>query len=223
MPTPLLVSLSMMVWSSSTSCSASDGGGLIHLDDARVVADRLGDLDHLLLGDGQEPHSPGRSKSGDAELGEESLGVTVHLGGVDEAATTRLPPEVDVLGDRALGQEVELLEHRGQAGLLGLDRVAEGNLVAVQLDRPLVSLVDAGEDLHERRLAGSVLPDDAEHLAGMQLEISRREAPETRRSSWTARSPSGAFGPRRCRALAHCGTRHSLLSRLRQKLILART
>ena len=45
--------------------------------------------------------------------------------GVDQAEAARLAAEPDVLGDGALGQQVELLEHRGEAGPLRLDRVAE--------------------------------------------------------------------------------------------------
>ena len=52
------------------------------------------------------------------------------------------------------------------------------------LDGALVGLVHAGEDLHQRRLAGAVLADQAVHLAGAQLEVGVRASTVCRRSSW---------------------------------------
>jgi len=56
------------------------------------------------------------------------------------------------------------------AGVGGVGRAGEVDRGAVEFDRPGVGLVDAGEDLHERGLAGPVLTDDREHLAGPQGE-----------------------------------------------------
>ena len=55
--------------------------------------------------------------------------------------------------------------------MLGLHRVREATLLAVDLDVALVGLVDAGQDLHQRRLARAVLTDQAVHLAGVQGQV----------------------------------------------------
>ncbi len=139
---------------------------LVHGDDPRVEADGLGDLDDLLLGDGEAAHPLLGAETGDAEVVEEGLGVALHPADVNQTAAPRLPAEPDVLGDGALGQQVELLEHRGDAGTLGLERVVEVHRAAVELDGAAVGGVDAGQDLHQRRLAGAVLPDQPVNLAG---------------------------------------------------------
>jgi hypothetical protein len=82
-----------------------------------------------------------------------------------------LAAQPDVLGDRALEEEVELLEDGGHAGALRLDRVAEGDLLAPDHDRAPVGGVDAGEHLHQRRLAGTVLADEAVDLARAERQV----------------------------------------------------
>jgi hypothetical protein len=49
--------------------------------------------------------------------------------------------------------------------------VVEDRLVAVQQEAAGVRPVHAGEDLHERGLAGAVLADEAVHLAGEELDV----------------------------------------------------
>ena len=146
-------------------------GRLVHGDDPRVEADRLGDLDDLLLGDGEAAHPLLRAEAGHAELVEERLGVALHPADVDESASPRLATQPDVLGDGALREQVELLEHRGDAGSLRLERMVEAHRAAVELDGAAVGSVHAGEDLHQRRLAGAVLPDQAVHLTRAQVEV----------------------------------------------------
>ena len=42
---------------------------------------------------------------------------------------------------------------------------------AIQMDFALVGLVNAGENLHERRFAGGIVTDEAEDLAVAEIEI----------------------------------------------------
>jgi hypothetical protein len=51
--------------------------------------------------------------------------------------------------------------------------LGRGRLVrlATEEELALVGLVDAGQQLHQRRLAGAVLADQREHLAGAQVEV----------------------------------------------------
>ena len=57
-------------------------------------------------------------------------------------------------------------------GLLGLRAGARTcDRLAVERDRAGVRLVDAGEHLEQRRLAGAVLPHQRVHLAGAHVEV----------------------------------------------------
>ena len=46
----------------------------------------------------------------------------------------------------------------------------EGDLFAADLDRPGIGLEHAGEDVHQRRLAGAVLTEECVHLAGAHVQ-----------------------------------------------------
>ena len=51
------------------------------------------------------------------------------------------------------------------------EQVVLAQVVTVEQDAAFVRIVEAREQLHERRLAGAVLADQREHLAGMQREV----------------------------------------------------
>ena len=53
--------------------------------------------------------------------------------------------------------------------------VGKGGPSSVDQDLAAVRLLRAGEDLHQRRLAGPVVAEDAEHLAGMDVEVDGTE------------------------------------------------
>ena len=73
--------------------------------------------------------------------------------------------EIDVLASGELGMKASAdLE---QAGDAARDR-----------DAPFARLGDARQDLQERRLAGAIAPDDAEHLAALNLEAHVLQRPE---------------------------------------------
>ena len=59
-----------------------------------------------------------------------------------------------------------MTEHPEPGGDPG-DRPPGDDLLAVDRDRSLVRLQDAGENLQQRRLAGAVLPEESMHLAGL--------------------------------------------------------
>src|SRR5699024_54868 len=67
----------------------------------------------------------------DVEFVEQLLGPSPHALHIDHAPSPGLAAEEDVLGDGAVGKEVELLEDRGDPGPGGLDRVGEVDLAAV--------------------------------------------------------------------------------------------
>ena len=147
------------------------GGRLVHDEHLRVERQRLGDLDHLLAGD-REPLDGLRRVEREAEPVEQLLRAPVQRAVVEEdARAALLAADEDVLRDREVGHQVELLVDDADALLLGVPRPVEHELVPVHAEHAGVGRVDAGEQLHERRLAGAVLADEREHLAEAQLEV----------------------------------------------------
>jgi hypothetical protein len=96
---------------------------------------------------------------------------------VDAAeALERLHPDEDVLGDAQVGKERRLLEDDRDPGGLRLLRVVEDRFLSVEHEPPGVGTMNTGEDLHERRLARTVLADEAVDLAAEQLDVAVLES-----------------------------------------------
>ena len=53
-------------------------------------------------------------------------------------------------------------------------RAADLNRLAVDFDGPLIGGIGAEEDIHQRGLAGAVLAEETQNVAGMHREIDRR-------------------------------------------------
>jgi hypothetical protein len=139
---------------------------------------------------------------------------------VEQAEAVGLAAQVDVLGDAAVRQQVELLVDHADAGALGVQRVREGDPAAEERDLALVRLVGAPEDLHQRRLAGAVLAHERVDLADAAGEVDagdgghgaealddaahleRRLARRRARSGWMGRGIAGG----------HVGLRSGALS-----------
>jgi hypothetical protein len=81
-------------------------GGLVHDQHPRVGAERLGDLDDLLIGD-RQPAGGARRVDAHAEPGEQLLGLRADRGAVDHAqAAPGVAAHHDVLRDRQVGNSV---------------------------------------------------------------------------------------------------------------------
>ena len=79
-----------------------------------------------------------------------------------------------ILSDRDIvaGAEIvadEILEDDAHVSAQRIE-IVFAQVVAIEQDAAFVRIVEAGEKLHERRLAGAVLADQREHLAGVQRE-----------------------------------------------------
>ena len=141
---------------------------LVEDDDAGAAADRRRDLHHLLLADGQ--------------LADDSMDVDVGADGREHLARRLAHPgattnvrrrgqraETEVLGDRQVLAERELLMDDADAGGERLLRSVKATRAPDNYDVPGVGLIDAGEDLAERALAGAV-------LAAQRVAASRRRS-----------------------------------------------
>ena len=71
----------------------------------------------------------------------------------------------------SVGHEHEVLVHHANPGVDRLTSRPAGDVAAVERDRAGVRVVQAGQDPHERRLAGAVLADQRVNLAALHLEV----------------------------------------------------
>ena len=148
-------------------------GRLVEDEELGVAGERLDDLHALLhadrevLDDGLGLHVEAEAVGdlGDAVAG----GVEVERAG--EAGG--LVAEHDVLGDGEDGDEHEVLVDHADAGGHRVTGPGEVLHLAVELDLALVGLVEAVEHVHQGRLAGTVLAEQAVDLAGLDGEGDR--------------------------------------------------
>ena len=99
----------------------------------------------------------------DAELLEHPRRAAAHVAPADDPAAAGPAAERDVLGDRQRRRVGQLLEDHPHAEPARRDRVERGVRLAPDDHLAGVRLVVAGDDLHQRRLAGPVLAEEGEH------------------------------------------------------------
>ena len=85
-------------------------------------------------------------------------------------AAQRLPADEDVLGDREVGEERRLLVDDRDPRVPRRGGPGEGRRRPVDRQRAAVRPVHAGQDLHQRRLAGAVLAEQRVRLARVQRD-----------------------------------------------------
>src|SRR3989454_272644 len=147
------------------------GGGFVEDQQARVERQRLAHFDELLLRRAQALDPVLRRHVG-AELREELRGADAHPRPVEHPAKLeQLGSEEDVLLDAQVLGEVELLRDDAHPGAPGVRRAVERDRSALELQGAGGRFVDAGEDLHERRLPRAVLADEPEDLPAVDLRI----------------------------------------------------
>ena len=155
---------------------------LVHDDDARVQRQRLGDLDHLHL-PGRQRARPACAAAGEPHALQQRARVRVLIAARPSGAQSRraraLVAEEDVRRDVEVRREHQLLVDQRDAEPLRVAHAGEASTaLPVDQDLALVGLLRAAEDLHQRALAGAVLPHQRQHLA-------RAESSETSRSATT--------------------------------------
>jgi hypothetical protein len=127
----------------------------------RLGQQRPHDLDPLPLADREGVDHPIRLQL-QAVLGRLGPDPRHHLRQRERAAH----PQPDVLGHRERVEEREVLEHHGDAQRPRLLGAADLHRLAVPEDAAGVGAERPVDDLHQRRLAGAVLPQDGVDLAG---------------------------------------------------------
>ena len=144
---------------------------LVEHEDVGVAVERLQDLDPLLL-----PHRDVLDARLRVDGETEPLGDVPHpvvgLADVEErAAVRRLGGEHDVLRHRHHRDQHEVLMHHPDAGVDRGLRRAELDRLARDHDLALVRVVEPVEDVHQGRLAGTVLAEQRVDLALAQVEV----------------------------------------------------
>ena len=157
------------------------GRGLVHHDEARAAVDRLEELHELALRGGERGDRRERVERKAVALrqfaDDADLRILVHAA---QRPAYDLAAEEDVLEDREVAGEVELLVEHRDAGGEGVGRAGEAALGAVEDDAPGVRRVDAGENLHQRRLAGAVLAAERADRPAPHRERDVRERDDRR-------------------------------------------
>ena len=146
-------------------------GGLVEREDARRRRQGARDLDELARRDAERAGDAGRIER-QPEFLEQSRRPLVQGAAIEQApARARLAAEPDVLGDGQLRQHGELLVHRGDAGGARLGRRIEAHRAALDQDRAAARRIDAGQQVHQGRLAGAVGAGERVNLAAGGAEV----------------------------------------------------
>ena len=146
------------------------GSRLVHDEDAHLSGQRLGDLDHLLLGDPQGADDP-QGIDRRADPVQEFLRLAHEHAPVDDSEPTGQLPQEQVLGDAELRNERQLLVDRCDAPSLGVGGGRDARKRTVDADLSGVGLHDPPEHLDEGALARAVLPEEDVHFGLAQVEV----------------------------------------------------
>ena len=146
-------------------------GRLVEDDHARRLPEHLRDLDELARGERRLRDRRLRVQPLQPDALEHLARRRRSSRGRVIAAAGRELAHQQVLADRQVGQQAQLLVDDADAGVARLHRRRAADVAAVDLVGAAVALDGAREDLDQRALAGAVLAGEAVHLAGAQLEV----------------------------------------------------
>ena len=144
-------------------------GRLVEDEDARAAHQRLRDLHTLLLAD--------RESADQAIWIEIEMIVAADLrealgrSRARQAAVRAGLSDQQVLKHRVARHELEMLMHHADAEIQRVGGVADRDGAALDLDRARVGGIGAEEHVHQRGLAGAVLAEQPEDVAGVQGEV----------------------------------------------------
>ncbi len=140
------------------------GRRLVEDEHRDLAAQRLGDLDHLLL----RPRQARNRRvviDVETEVGEHVARTLPDGGAVQQAMARRLVAQDQVLRHRQCRNQRKLLEHRADAAQPCLLHARQLHTFAADADLAAGGRVGARQQRDQRRLAGAVLPEQHVHLA----------------------------------------------------------
>ena len=88
-----------------------------------------------------------------------------------QSRARQLPRRENVLGDREIAKQIQLLKDDADAVLGGVGGVCEHDGLSVEQNPTERRAFDAGDDFHQRRFAGAVLADEHIDRAATDFEI----------------------------------------------------
>ncbi len=141
--------------------------GFVEDQDLGVHTHRLGDFDHLALPHRQVGHNF-LHRQGYSHVVENILCILEGLFPVYELPLHPVPAEKYVLSHGEPGDKAHLLVHGRDSGIKSLLRLLVSELNVVHLQIPVEFVVGAVDDLHQCRLARTILPDQCIHLAALE-------------------------------------------------------
>ena len=145
---------------------------LVHDQHARVLRQRAGDLDDLLLADAQVADRASRSRA--APRGAPAAVAVISRW---RCWSTITPPRMRSRAMKTLSAMLRFGKRLSSWWMIAMPRSAasRGPLIStgssVELERAGGGRLDPGEDLHERRLAGAVLAEQRGDLARDDVEV----------------------------------------------------
>ena len=145
-------------------------GRLVEKDGQRRIGallerQSLGEFDHLARGETKFACSQGRVDV-EPDPGEPIRAASIIRRRRDHAEPRERPliGEMEIVRDRHIEQQRLLLKHHRDAIAIGLRRVAQRDRRSVDGNHTRIGLHAAGEDAHQRGLAGAVLADEPHDL-----------------------------------------------------------
>ena len=160
------------------------GERLVDQKHLRIARDRLGDLDLAQIGERQ---GAGTAVEHGAEADARGDGAGARVGfrvGEQPRQLVGQQRELDVFQHGLAVQRARMLEDDAGAHPRDLVRRPAGDLDAVDAHRTGIGPLDPHDELHHRRLAGTVRADQAENFAGVDAEAPCPSRRRGRRSAW---------------------------------------
>ena len=149
-------------------------GGLVHDQDARIDRQGPRDLDQLLLAQPQVLDARQRVNVL-FQLLHQRAGLALLLGIVDARRARDLAPHEDIVAHVHVRRQGQFLVDDGNAEVPRGDGRADRRGPALQQQFARCRLLDARQDLHQRRFSRAVLAEQRGHLAAMHVEIDALE------------------------------------------------
>ena len=170
------------------------GGGLVEQQDRRVDEVGPGQAHQLALAGRQRPSPLGDPIAVAArQRGDDVVGADGPCRRLDLGVGGGRTPVGDVVAHRA-GEQERLLGHVPEPAAVGAE-VDLGQRHAVDQHPARGRVVEAGHQLHDRRLAGPRLADEGDGLAGADVEVDTPQAPRPSRAGYWNRTSSKRIAP----------------------------